>query len=61
MPEPLKPCPFCGGKAYAYERNEALEIGNVICSNCGVNMEGDDETDAVRLWNRRATDQKNGE
>jgi Lar family restriction alleviation protein len=58
MSEFLKSCPFCGGEPRSYGRDELLSIGNVICMNCGVNMEGDDKADAIAAWNRRVADQE---
>jgi len=57
MSEPLKECPFCGGKA-------ALEINDdhaskifIYCKECGISTDTyiwTDKDDAVTAWNRRA-------
>lgn len=53
-PEPLKGCPFCGGKARV--RHEPPCYLNIKCDGCGVS--GPDGTLAtiVAAWNRRAED-----
>lgn len=61
MPEELKPCPFCGGKA-EFEYTPWDEetgtgddgSGRVECQKCHVEMVGFDRTDAEDRWNRRA-------
>lgn len=53
----LKPCPFCGGKAYYNEKKLRIE-----CAKCKANMPGVLSFKGVwnykyylaRLWNRRA-------
>jgi Lar family restriction alleviation protein len=56
--EKLKGCPFCGGEARVFDWKTTfqttLQIGNVICPNCYVSIEGDDAADAIAKWNRRA-------
>lgn len=68
MAEELKPCPFCGGNAFAvaHSRVNALGVtdysGNVMCCKCQVSagsdgfMETEDEaiTSAMKKWNTRA-------
>lgn len=69
----LKPCPFCGGKAdlrqedydprWMPTRNDPDSGGcppyYVKCDDCGANTEYRYEyPDAVKLWNRRAENEK---
>lgn len=67
MNKDLKPCPFCGGKAVAFEDRYKKVV--VICENCslyfGIKVENNVELmdgwlavfntidDAVSFWNRR--------
>lgn len=51
MAERLKPCPFCGGSS---DLAAAGLTFAVICTDCGTEMEGHTEAEAVALWNRRA-------
>ena len=55
----LKPCPFCGGKPYLTQNY--LGQNYVRCPDCGAVVWGRDdedftEKDAVKAWNRRASD-----
>lgn len=60
--KPLKPCPFCGGKAemlvseYDDSRKEYL----VACAECDGMVERwrETEEEAVEQWNRRASDKE---
>jgi Lar family restriction alleviation protein len=54
----LKPCPFCGSEAHSYAQSPGLPIGNIICRECGVNMEGVNEENAIHQWNRRTGEMK---
>lgn len=57
MPTKLKPCPFCGGKAYRKINYDfdGKEIYNVCCENCNARTEyGYSEQEAIEAWNRRA-------
>ena len=50
----LKPCPFCGGKAYIVKGFTGLHM--ILCKDCGLtaifqNKEGRQET--IKAWNRR--------
>lgn len=58
----LKPCPFCGGKAYiskedcyGYDDNDYM----VFCDKCGLQlgftMQYDTEAEAIEAWNRRCS------
>ena len=69
MPNELKPCPFCGGKAVIHEcvelENEALKavytgkIG-VHCVDCHVSTTPlDNKNTAIEAWNRRCGDDSN--
>lgn len=51
MPEELKPCPFCGGKAIVL----GSECRWIVCRCCGAESRtGDTLDDAFALWNQRA-------
>jgi hypothetical protein len=57
----LKPCPFCGGKGYAYERqlssaesSSCITEGVIECGPCGCEIYGLDLADAIDNWNTRA-------
>lgn len=57
----LKPCPFCGGKAYY---KYIIPINKVVCKNCGATPYVfsdeyevmDSKYRAIEAWNRRADD-----
>ena len=64
----LKPCPFCGGKAEAFEKGRPVEGWfwyDIQCENCGANVSGESENPYDRKqdgkaeetaranWNRR--------
>lgn len=55
----LKQCPFCEGYAFVttLQTNFFQPYGAVICHDCGAMMKGKNEADAVRKWNRRASDE----
>lgn len=59
MSEQLKPCPFCGGKAEAYEvMDYPVEIGkrfSVICCGCGAQVTTTFQSKyrAIEAWNER--------
>lgn len=53
----LKPCPFCGGKAYLASNCYAQNY--VRCPNCGATVWGKDseepsEKQIAKIWNTRA-------
>ena len=62
--EKLKPCPFCGGKAYIGQTKKSLSHQySVSCGNsrCIAHRLGNpfvmhylSETEAIEAWNRRA-------
>lgn len=60
MPNELKTCPFCGGKAifYSYDPFDGYQ-GNctmyaVECTNCVATVKGVTEEIAKSKWNKRA-------
>lgn len=63
----LKPCPFCGGTAFAYEvqphqhfLSEFGEYGGggfVECTGCSCGVSGKQKKEAIEAWNRRASDE----
>lgn len=70
----LKPCPFCGGKARLYDELANISHGAcikryyVVCDTCYASggeandfnaKNGDYESLAIELWNRRANDENN--
>jgi hypothetical protein len=58
MSEELKPCPFCGSKAFVkYEEGSALLVG-IYCenTNCGIQPFTslfDDLDETIKAWNTR--------
>ena len=63
----LKPCPFCGGKAYSYFVKPHKHVlvnmpeysggGFVECSSCTACVSANSKEEAESLWNSR-TDEK---
>ncbi len=50
----LKPCPFCGGKAYLDKVTDDYPNYVIRCWGCGVSTQWcADKNKAVELWNRR--------
>lgn len=54
----LKPCPFCGGKAFLWRYS--YKTSRVVCVECGAcgaagNGEGEEKV-AAEAWNRRYND-----
>lgn len=47
----LKPCPFCGGKADAWE--STFCVWKVFCTECGANITLNTDENADVLWNKR--------
>lgn len=60
MAEELKPCPFCGGKAFFANRYAIGKIcRTVVCEDCRAvvtNFEGEDKEKAAEMWNSRSLD-----
>ena len=60
----LKPCPFCGGKAFLSEVLYYCEPGRcttqfIECNEChATTYEYNTEEEAIEAWNRRAEDGK---
>lgn len=60
----LKPCPFCGAKAYHYQEKNGIVVEDmtiepnvvhfVLCSECSALVSGGSEQEAIADWNRRA-------
>ena len=57
--EPIKNCPFCGGKAHLYN-NFYYTLAYVKCSKCGIKTKEYKGRDweninllAIKAWNRR--------
>lgn len=60
----LKPCPFCGGEAFAYaivpHKHLFVDFpdyaggGFVECVCCAAAVSGDTKKQAIDAWNRRA-------
>ena len=53
----LKPCPFCGNKAYGgltYDFRKKQSRYVVSCSKCNAAMDYRDKKSAEKAWNRRA-------
>ena len=56
--EELKPCPFCGGKAYI-EKNRYKYAYWIKCYDCRVETEAYDYVEeAINVWNRRIDESK---
>jgi len=58
--EELKPCPFCGGKDISLVTICAgrKNFYYVTCCDCGIfTVTRDNETDCIKIWNRRANDE----
>ena len=61
----LKPCPFCGGKAFMWSWNGGTRID---CENWSgrdeqthyVGVGARTEAEAIAAWNRRASDVESG-
>lgn len=54
----LKPCPFCGGRAFIAENEELEFLPWVICSDCGCETNCFRTVEeAIKAWNRRTNEQ----
>ncbi len=60
--EDLKPCPFCGGKNINIYELKILPAMNIVCENCGVDVDfGYSKfktkqairNNTIKLWNKR--------
>ena len=52
----LKPCPFCGGKAFIMSYH-SIKDAYCICKSCKVRMPNSPTRQkAIEAWNRRAED-----
>lgn len=57
----LKPCPFCGGKAFIDRYMQPHEEWRVRCLECSARVgryAGLNKKEAITAWNRRCTDEK---
>lgn len=56
----LKPCPFCGSKAYLVEKDRySSRLGYaIVCNHCGIQLEGYgaylSDMEIKTRWDRRA-------
>ena len=52
----LLPCPFCGGRAHHYSRQQTwTNTDCVICEGCGATLVRNERAkDEIAAWNRRA-------
>ena len=55
MIEELKPCPFCGST------NIALRFESVVCRECDGNIHSFNQEQAIKAWNTRPADSKEGD
>src|SRR6202789_2967643 len=55
QPMELKPCPFCGGKAYLRGGECSQELYSIHCIECQCEMQDIDKSQAISLWNNRPT------
>lgn len=54
----LANCPFCGGHARLYQRQNAAALWHVACENCDAGPHSDlGKYEAIARWNTRATSQ----
>ena len=61
--KPLKPCPFCGGKAVAYKDPSCIPLTiryKAICKDCYGQMYRGTKKKVVEAWNRRADEMVGG-
>ena len=50
----LKPCPFCGKKAYSLEPDVSNQFWTVSCLSCvAIDITGPTEEQAISKWNTR--------
>ena len=55
MTEKLKPCPFCGGRAFiaTYYPHTDNQFYCIECSECGIQSAPDNIDELVTFWNNR--------
>lgn len=51
--EELKPCPFCGGKAWI---GISIELCQIQCESCGAKIKGKYKDRLIEAWNKRASE-----
>lgn len=56
----LKPCPFCGGKAFLSHDQTGLGASYIRCEKCGLesirfikSFEVASDAEVIKYWNRR--------
>lgn len=56
----LQPCPFCGGVAFVFKRNDhGFVTFSVVCKTCHAGTNGKvKESFAIEAWNRRANNDR---
>lgn len=61
MSNELKPCPFCGGKATLWQDLTADRQFHILCG-CGGRVGWfETEEEAIRAWNTRTPQKKEGD
>ena len=50
----LKPCPFCGGKAYITNFDVFGGVKYVVCADCGARIQAPEKAKVAIAWNARA-------
>ena len=57
LTEQLRPCPFCGGKAWIERIGTSRQSMQIACEDCGARMESGDVVGLTPpssyAWNRR--------
>ncbi len=54
QPIPLKPCPFCGGRAVLYDLLDTHCFFTVECFDCDTDKTARTRDEVVQKWNTRA-------
>lgn len=52
----LDPCPFCGGRPKFGEPDGAVYTTKILCTRCKASIEAKYRPEAIKRWNRRATE-----